>query len=45
VVSARLPEPLRTCVLREVLADDTPDGWPAWNLSRSSARDVTLGTC
>ncbi len=45
VVSARLPEPLRTCVLREVLAGDTPDGWPAWNLSRSSARDVTLGNC
>ncbi|WP_103348840.1 DUF4153 domain-containing protein [Amycolatopsis sp. CA-128772] len=44
VVSARLPEPLRTCVLRRVLAaDDTPDGWPAWNLSRSTARDVTLG--
>ncbi|WUV04998.1 DUF4173 domain-containing protein [Amycolatopsis sp. NBC_01488] len=45
VVSARLPEPLRTCVLRQILADDTPDGWPAWNWSRSSARDVTLGTC
>ncbi|MEV4058039.1 DUF4173 domain-containing protein [Amycolatopsis sp. NPDC049688] len=43
VVSARLPEPLRTCVLRQVLADDPPDGWPAWNLSRSTARDVTLG--
>lgn len=42
VVSARLPEPLRTCVLRQVLADDTPDGWPAWNLSRSTARDVPL---
>ncbi|MEV4146454.1 DUF4173 domain-containing protein [Amycolatopsis sp. NPDC049691] len=45
VVSARLPEPLRTCVLRQVLAGDTPDGWPAWNLSRASAREVTLGTC
>jgi hypothetical protein len=43
VVSARLPEPLRTCVLRQVLRDDTPDGWPAWNLSRSAARDVPLG--
>jgi hypothetical protein len=43
VVSARLPEPLRTRVLRQVLDGDTPDGWPAWNLSRSSARDVTLG--
>lgn len=45
VVSARLPEPLRSCVLREVLADDTPDGWPAWNLSRASARDVPLAPC
>jgi hypothetical protein len=43
VVSARLPEPLRTRVLRQVLDGDAPDGWPAWNLSRSSARDVTLG--
>ncbi|WP_410569688.1 DUF4153 domain-containing protein [Amycolatopsis sp. cmx-4-61] len=42
VVSARLPEPLRTCVLRQVLRDDTPDTWPAWNLSRASARDVPL---
>lgn len=45
VVSARLPEPLRTCVLRQVLGGDTPDGWPAWNLSRSAARDVPLGAC
>jgi len=45
VVSARLPEPLRTCVLRQVLDGDTPDGWPAWNLSRASARDVPLGRC
>lgn len=45
VVSARLPEPVRTCVLRRILADDTPDGWPAWNLSRSTAREVTLGRC
>ncbi len=45
VVSARLPEPVRTCVLRRILADDTPDGWPAWNLSRATAREVTLGRC
>ncbi|MFB9686860.1 DUF4153 domain-containing protein [Amycolatopsis plumensis] len=44
VVSARLPEPLRTCVLSQVLHGDTPDGWPAWNLSRAAARDVTLGS-
>uniref|UniRef100_UPI0005C2218C DUF4153 domain-containing protein n=1 Tax=Amycolatopsis balhimycina TaxID=208443 RepID=UPI0005C2218C len=43
VVSARVQEPLRTCVLRQVLSADTPDGWPAWNLSRSAARDVPLG--
>lgn len=43
VVSARVHEPLRTCVLRQVLSGDTPDGWPAWNLSRSAARDVPLG--
>jgi hypothetical protein len=43
VVSARVHEPLRTCVLRQVLSDDAPDGWPAWNLSRSAARDVPLG--
>ncbi|MEQ0560923.1 DUF4173 domain-containing protein [Amycolatopsis sp. NEAU-NG30] len=45
VVSARLPEPLRTCVLWQVLADDVPDGWPAWNLSRAAAREVPLGRC
>jgi hypothetical protein len=45
VVSARLSEPLRSCVLRQVLAGDTPDGWPAWNLSRATARDVPLGRC
>ncbi|WP_439382220.1 DUF4153 domain-containing protein [Amycolatopsis lexingtonensis] len=46
VVEARLPEPLRTCVLRQVLAaDDSADGWPAWNLARASARDVPLGRC
>ncbi len=45
VVEARLPEPLRTCVLRQVLAGDAADGWPAWNLARASARDVPLGRC
>jgi hypothetical protein len=45
VVSARLPEPLRTCVLRQILAGDAPGGWPAWNLSRATARDVPLGRC
>ncbi|MGW4059555.1 DUF4153 domain-containing protein [Amycolatopsis sp. NPDC004747] len=43
VVSDRLHEPLRTCVLRQVLRDDTPDAWPEWNLSRSTAREVTFG--
>ncbi len=46
VVSDRLAEPLRTCVLRQVLrdgTDGTSDGWPAWNLSRSAARDVRFG--
>ncbi|WP_410612250.1 DUF4153 domain-containing protein [Amycolatopsis sp. lyj-109] len=42
-VSARLAEPLRSCVLRQVLRDDREDGWPAWNVSRSAARDVTFG--
>ena len=45
VVAARLPEPERSCGLRQMLAGDTPDGWPAWNLSRASAREVTLGPC
>ncbi|WP_442875389.1 DUF4153 domain-containing protein [Amycolatopsis sp. NBC_00355] len=43
VVAARLPEPERSCGLRQMLGDDTPDGWPAWNLSRATARDVPLG--
>lgn len=39
----RLPEPQRSCVLREVAWRLDDDGWTTWNLSRSSARDV-LGT-
>jgi hypothetical protein len=45
VVSARLAEPLRSCVLRQILTGDAPDGWPAWNLSRSAARDVPVARC
>jgi hypothetical protein len=36
----RLPEPQRSCVLREVASRLDDDGWTAWNLSRSAARDV-----
>lgn len=36
----RLPEPQRSCVLREVSAQLDDDGWTAWNLSRSAARDI-----
>ncbi|WP_410642409.1 DUF4153 domain-containing protein [Amycolatopsis sp. lyj-346] len=43
VVSGRLPEPLRTCVLMQVLSHHRAEGWPSWNLSRSTARDVTFG--
>ncbi len=43
VVDARLPEPMRSCVLRMVQWGDTPDDWPAWNLSRAEGRKVTLG--
>ena len=43
VVDARLPEPIRSCVLRVVLSGDTPDGWPGWNLSRAEGRQITLG--
>jgi hypothetical protein len=39
----RLPEPQRSCVLRDVAARLGDDGWNAWNLSRSAAREV-LGT-
>ncbi|GAA0366431.1 hypothetical protein GCM10009530_15280 [Microbispora corallina] len=39
----RLPEPARSCVLREIVAVDglsAPDGWNGWNLARARARDV-----
>jgi hypothetical protein len=39
----RLPEPTRTCVLREVVAGsrlDEPDPWNGWNLARARARDI-----
>lgn len=36
----RLPEPQRSCVLRAIAARLDNDGWTAWNLSRSAARDV-----
>jgi signal transduction histidine kinase len=39
----RLPEPLRSCVLREVTRAnrlDRPDPWNGWNLARDRAREV-----
>ncbi len=39
----RLPEPHRSCVLREVVAGNGlshPDPWNGWNLAREQARDV-----
>ncbi len=39
----RLPEPVRSCVLRDVVvANDLerPDPWNGWNLARERARDV-----
>lgn len=36
----RLPEPQRSCVLREVATHLTDDSWISWNLSRSAARDI-----
>jgi hypothetical protein len=39
----RLPEPQRSCVLRAVAARLDDDGWTAWNLSRSAARDLLGG--
>jgi hypothetical protein len=36
----RLPEPQRTCVLQELATRLDDDGWTAWNLSRSTARDI-----
>ncbi len=39
----RLPQPQRSCVLRDVAARLDDDGWTAWNLSRSAA-GITLST-
>ncbi|MEZ0073834.1 DUF4153 domain-containing protein [Planotetraspora sp. GP83] len=39
----RLPEPARSCVLRDVVAVNhlnEPDAWNGWNLARERARDV-----
>jgi len=39
----RLPEPIRSCVLRDVVAANDltgPDPWNGWNLAREKARDV-----
>ncbi|MFE9666410.1 DUF4153 domain-containing protein [Microbispora bryophytorum] len=39
----RLPEPDRSCVLRDVVAVNdlsTPDPWNGWNLARARAREV-----
>ncbi|GAA1509956.1 hypothetical protein GCM10009677_48550 [Sphaerisporangium rubeum] len=39
----RLPEPARSCVLRDVVSVnrlDHPDPWNAWNLARVRAREV-----
>ncbi|WP_405088935.1 DUF4153 domain-containing protein [Microbispora sp. NBC_01389] len=39
----RLPEPDRSCVLRDVVAAnrlDRPDSWNDWNLARARAREV-----
>ncbi|MBB4907455.1 DUF4153 domain-containing protein [Actinophytocola algeriensis] len=36
----RLPEPQRSCVLREVAAGPGDDGWQGWNLSRAAAREA-----
>ncbi|REF35685.1 DUF4153 domain-containing protein [Thermasporomyces composti] len=39
----RLPEPARTCVLRDVVRSnllDEPDPWNGWNLARARARDL-----
>ncbi|MGW5669701.1 DUF4153 domain-containing protein, partial [Micromonospora sp. NPDC003776] len=38
----RLPEPLRSCALREIAAELPEDGWQAANLGRAQAR-ATLG--
>jgi hypothetical protein len=39
----RLPEPARSCVLREVVEVNEltgPDPWNGWNLARQQARDL-----
>ncbi|MFC6083931.1 DUF4153 domain-containing protein [Sphaerisporangium aureirubrum] len=39
----RLPEPTRTCVLRDVIAANNlnaPDSWNGWNLARTQARQI-----
>ncbi|MGW4421436.1 DUF4153 domain-containing protein [Streptosporangium sp. NPDC004631] len=39
----RLPEPTRSCVLRNLVVVDrllTPDPWNGWNLAREQAREV-----
>jgi hypothetical protein len=39
----RLPEPIRSCVLRDVVSVNhlsQPDAWNGWNLARVKARDV-----
>ncbi|MCC5574723.1 DUF4173 domain-containing protein [Microtetraspora sp. AC03309] len=39
----RLPEPVRSCVLRDVVVAnglERPDPWNGWNLARERARDV-----
>ncbi|MFC3983831.1 DUF4153 domain-containing protein [Streptosporangium jomthongense] len=39
----RLPEPMRSCVLRDVVAANdlaAPDPWNGWNLARQRARDL-----
>lgn len=39
----RLPEPARSCVLRDVVAVNhlnEPDAWNGWNLAREQAREV-----
>ncbi|WP_410649001.1 DUF4153 domain-containing protein [Amycolatopsis sp. cmx-4-54] len=38
----RLPEPLRSCVLRRVMTDVSQDDWREWNLSRSLARQTPV---
>lgn len=39
---ARLPEPVRGCVLGPIAADlDRPDGWRGWNAARAAARELT----